>query len=133
MDSIFTKIIKGELPAFPIWESDLSIGILDINPINPGHTLLISKQQIDYIFDLPDEVYSHMWQSVKWLAPSIQKAMQCKRIGIAVEGFSVPHVHIHLVPVNLGNELNPERAISASPEQLAIVQNKIRQAIDNSI
>ena len=132
MNSIYTKIIRGELPAFRLWESDLSIAILDINPINPGHTLLIPKQQIDYIFDLPDELYNHMWQVVKWFAPLIQQAMDCERIGIAVEGFSVPHVHIHLVPVNSGNELNPERATSASSEELTIIQNKILQAIANS-
>ena len=73
-----------------------------------------------------------MWQVVKWIAPLIQQAMDCERIGIAVEGFSVPHVHIHLVPVNSGNELNPERAISASSEELTIVQNKICRAITNS-
>ena len=132
MDSVYTKIIQGKLPAFRLWESDFSIAILDINPINPGHTLLIPKQQIDYIFALPDELYNHMWQVVKWLAPLIQRAMECKRIGIAVEGLGVPHVHIHLVPVNSSNELNPERAKSASPEELTLVHNKISQAIEDS-
>ncbi|WP_019505591.1 HIT family protein [Pleurocapsa sp. PCC 7319] len=130
MDSVFTKIINGKSPAFRLWENDLFIAILDIHPINPGHTLLIPKQQIDDIFDLPDELYNSMWQTVKWLAPHIQQAMESKRIGIAVEGFSVPHVHIHLVPVNSNNELNPERSVSASPEQLSIVQNKICQVIN---
>ena len=133
MDSVFTKIINNQLPAFKLWENDFFIAILDINPINPGHTLLIPKQQTDYIFDLPDELYSSLWQVVQWISPLIQQAMECKRIGIAVEGFSVPHVHIHLVPVNSGNELNPERSVAASSEQLAIVQNKICQAIDNSL
>jgi histidine triad (HIT) family protein len=133
MDSIFTKIINGQLPSFQLWESDLFIAILVPDPINSGHTLLIPKQQIDYIFDLSDELYNSMWQVVKWLAPSIQKAMECKRIGIAVEGFGVPHVHVHLVPVNSGNELNPERAVSASHEQLITVQNKICQVIKDSV
>ncbi len=133
MESIFTKIINGKLPAFPLWENEDFIAILDIHPINPGHTLLIPKQQIDYIFDLPDELYNSMWQVAKWLAPFIQQAMQSKRIGIAVEGFGVPHVHVHLVPVNSGNELNPERATSASSEELTIVQNKICQAIKGSL
>lgn len=131
MDSVFSKIINDKLPAFRLWENDLFIAILDINPINPGHTLLIPKQQIDYIFDLSDELYNSIWQAAKWLAPMIQQAMECERIGIAVEGFSVPHVHIHLVPVNSGNELNPERAVSTSPEQLTIIQNKICQVIRN--
>ncbi|MDJ0747599.1 MAG: HIT family protein [Xenococcaceae cyanobacterium MO_167.B27] len=133
MESIFTKIINGKLPAFPLWENEDFIAILDIHPINPGHTLLIPKQQIDYIFDLPDELYNSMWQVAKWLAPFIQQAMQSKRIGIAVEGFGVPHVHIHLVPVNSGNELNPERATSASSEELTIVQDKISQAIKDGL
>ena len=130
MDSVFTKIINAELPAFRLWEDEHFIAILDIHPINPGHTLLIPKQQIDYIFDLPDELYDSMWRVVKWLAPMIRQAVGCERVGIAVEGFSVPHVHIHLVPVNSGNELNPNRAVSASPEQLTIIQNKICQAIN---
>lgn len=130
MDSVFTKIINGTLPAFRLWESNLAIAILDIQPINPGHTLLIPKQQIVDIFDLPDELYHSLWQTAKWLAPLIQQAMECQRVGIAVEGFSVPHVHIHLVPVNSINELNPERAVTASPEQLTIVQNKICQVIN---
>ncbi|MBE9047857.1 HIT family protein [Pleurocapsales cyanobacterium LEGE 10410] len=133
MDSIFTRIIQGELPAFRLWENKYFIAILVPDPINPGHTLLIPKQQIDYIFDLPEELYNSMWQAVKWLSPYIQQAMDSKRIGIAVEGFGVPHVHIHLVPVNSGNELNPERATPVTPEQLTIVQNKIRQVIENSL
>ena len=133
MESIFTKIINGKLPAFPLWENEYFIAILVPDPINPGHTLLIPKQQIDYIFDLPDELYNSMWQVAKWLAPFIQQAMQSKRIGIAVEGFGVPHVHVHLVPVNSGNELNPERATSASSEELTIVQNKICHAIKGSL
>ncbi|MDJ0531933.1 MAG: HIT family protein [Xenococcaceae cyanobacterium MO_207.B15] len=133
MESIFTKIINCKLPAFPLWENEYFIAILVPDPINPGHTLLIPKQQIDYIFDLPDELYNSMWQVAKWLAPFIQQAMQSKRIGIAVEGFGVPHVHVHLVPVNSGNELNPERATSASSEELTIVQNKICQAIKGSL
>lgn len=133
MDSIFTKIINGELPAFKLWDNEYFIAILVPDPINPGHTLLIPKHQIDYIFDLPDELDNSMWQVVKWLAPFIQQAMQSKRIGIAVEGFGVPHVHIHLVPVNSGNELNPERATPASHQQLTIIQNKICRAIENSL
>ncbi len=132
MDSVFTKIIKGESPpAFPIWEDEHFIAILVPEPINPGHTLLIPKEQIDYIFDLPEELYNSMWQMVKWLSLYIQQAMKSKRIGIAVEGFGVPHVHIHLVPVNSGNELNPERASLVTSDELTIVQNKIRKLIDN--
>jgi histidine triad (HIT) family protein len=106
------------------------IAILDIHPINPGHTLLIPKQQVDDIFNLPNELYNSLWQVAKWLAPLIQQAMDSKRVGISVEGFSVPHVHIHLVPVNSVNELNPERAVATSPEQLTIIQKKICQIIN---
>lgn len=129
MDSIFTKIIKGDSLGFRLWENKQFMAILVPDPINPGHTLLIPKQQIDSIFDLPDELYNSMWQTVKWLSPFIQRAMQSRRVGIAVEGFGVPHAHIHLVPVNSGNELNPERATKATPEELAVVQDKICQAI----
>ena len=131
--TVFTKIINGEAAAYKLWENENFIAILDINPINPGHTLLIPKQQIDYIFDLPDGLYDSMWRIVKWLSPHIQQATECKRIGIAVEGFSVPHVHIHLVPVNSGDELNPERAISATSEQLIDVQKRICRIIQSSL
>lgn len=133
MDSVFTKIIKGESSGFRLWENEQFIAILDIHPINPGHTLLIPKQQIDSIFDLPNELYLSLWQTVKWLSPCIQQAMNSERIGIAVEGFSVPHVYVHLVPVNSSNELNPERATKATVEQLTIVRAKICQAIDSSL
>ena len=131
--TLFTKIINGETAAYKLWENENFIAILDIHPINPGHTLLIPKQQIDYIFDLSDRLYDSMWQTAKWLSSHIQQATKCKRIGIAVEGFSIPHVHIHLVPVNSGNELNPERAISVTSEQLTDVQNQICKIIQSSL
>ena len=130
--TVFTRIINGETAAYKLWENENFIAILDIHPINLGHTLLIPKQQIDYIFDLSNELYDSMWRTVRWLSPYIQQATECKRIGIAVEGFSVPHVHVHLVPVNSGNELNPERAISATSEQLINIQNQICSIIQAS-
>ena len=125
MPTIFSSIIKGESPAYKLWENEEFLAFLDIMPINPGHTLVIPKLEVDYIFDLPQPLYTTMWQHVRWLAGPIKAAMECKRVGIAVEGFSVAHAHAHLIPVNGNRELSPERAVRATPEQLLEVQRKI--------
>lgn len=129
MASIFTRIIRGEAPAYRIWESDSFLAFLDINPVNPGHTLLVPKFEVEYLFDLPDALYGELWQRVRELAGPIQRAMQCRKIGLAVEGFGVAHVHVHLIPVNGLGELNPERAAAASSSELEAVQKRIVDAI----
>jgi histidine triad (HIT) family protein len=124
--SLFVKIIDGEIPCHKIYEDDKFFAFLDINPINAGHTLLIPKIQIDYIFDLEDKLYTELFLKAKELSKIIKKATGCKRVGLAVEGFMVPHVHIHLVPLNKGNELNPERAKSVKEEELKQMAEKIK-------
>lgn len=104
-ESIFTKIINGEIPGYTIYEDDKVIAILDVHPLNPGHTLVIPKVQIDHIWDLDDDTYSYVWEVTKKLARHIQSVLQSKRVGIAVEGFGVPHAHVHLIPINHGEEL----------------------------
>ncbi len=118
MASIFTKIIQRQSPGYIVWENKHFAALLDINPVNPGHTLVIPRQEVDSIFDLDEQSYSGLWNSVRYLQPYLQKATVARRIGIAVEGFGVPHVHIHMVPVNNGGELDPHRAKKASPEEL---------------
>jgi len=104
-DCIFCKIIRGEVPSFKVWEDENFLAFLSIEPINPGHTLVIPKKHIDYVFDLKEPLYSQMFKVAKKISKNLKKVMKAKRIGIAVEGFSVPHVHIHLVPINNENEL----------------------------
>jgi histidine triad (HIT) family protein len=115
---IFCKIVKGEIPCVKIWEDEKHLAFLDLNPINPGHTLVIPKKHTDYIFDLEDKEYNDLMLQSKIIAKRLKISLNSKRIGIAVEGFAIPHVHIHLVPLNNGSELNPERAKPANQEEL---------------
>ncbi len=100
METIFTKIIKGEIPCYKIAEDNRFFAFLDINPLAEGHTLVIPKKPIDYIFDLNDEDIADMMVFAKKVALAIKKIIPCQRIGVAVVGLEVPHAHIHLVPIN---------------------------------
>lgn len=114
--SIFTKIIEGEIPCHKVYEDDSIIAFLDIHPLKDGHTLIIPKQQVDHIWDLPDEIYDKMWAVSKEIAPKLQEIFRTKRVGVIVEGFGVPHAHIHLVPINSSDELKSLQDLSAEPD-----------------
>ena len=100
MASIFTKIISGELPAYKIHENDKFISFLDINPNSKGHTLCVPKQEVDKLFDLDDELYMDLMAYSRRIALALEKSVECKRIGLSVIGLEVPHVHVHLIPLN---------------------------------
>ena len=100
MSSIFSKIARGEIPSYKIAESDKFYAFLDINPLSVGHTLVIPKEETDYIFDLGEEDYSGLFLFANNVAKGIEKAIPCARIGVAVIGLEVPHAHIHLIPIN---------------------------------
>ena len=106
MASIFTKIIRGEIPSYKVAESDKYYAFLDIAPLQKGHTLVVPKQEEDYIFDLSDEELAGMMVFAKKVAKALQKSVPCQRIGVAVLGLDVPHAHIHPVPLQQGNDLN---------------------------
>jgi histidine triad (HIT) family protein len=106
MASIFTKIAIGEIPCYKVAEDDNFLAFLDINPIAKGHTLVIPKKEIDYIFDLEDNLLANMNIFAKRVALAIDKSVDCKRVGIAVVGLEVPHAHIHLIPLNHIGDLN---------------------------
>ncbi len=127
---MFCKITRGEIPSNKVFENEEFIAFLDINPINPGHTLVVPKKHADYLFDLDDDEYSRIFKTAKFLAPKIQSAMNSKRIGVIVEGFLIPHVHIHLIPLHHGGELNMARAKSATPEELNEVAEKIKKMVN---
>lgn len=112
------------MEAFKVWENRDFTLLLDIKPINPGHVILITKTHTDDIFFLSEPLYSRMFQTSKRIARVLRKLTSAKRIGLAVEGFGVPHVHIHLVPVNKGGELNPSQAKRASERKLRRMQNE---------
>ncbi len=116
MASIFTKIIKGEIPSYKIAEDEHYYAFLDINPLQKGHTLVVPKQETDYIFDLSDEQLAGLIVFAKKVAEAIEKSIPCQRVGIAVLGLDVPHAHVHLVPLNGGDDLNfcnPKKQFSA--------------------
>lgn len=100
MSSVFSKIVKGEIPSYQIAENSEYYAFLDINPLAKGHTLVIPKKQTDYIFDMPDDALAGMIVFAKEVALAIDEVMDCKRVGVAVIGLEVPHAHIHLVPIN---------------------------------
>jgi len=100
MSSIFTKIINGEIPSYKVAENDEFFAFLDINPLVEGHVLVIPKKEIDYIFDIDNELYARFFVFAKELAKAIEKIISCERIGISVVGLEVPHAHIHLIPIN---------------------------------
>ena len=127
MASIFTKIINGEIPCHKIAEDENYFAFLDISPLGLGHTLVVPKQEVDYIFDLEDDVLSGLHLFAKRVAKAIEKTVVCKRIGIAVIGIEVPHAHIHLVPINNLGDLNfANPKLEVSSEELATNAEKIR-------
>ena len=132
--TIFTKIINGEIPSFKVAESDYCYAFLDITPLVKGHTLVIPKlpePEADYIFDLEDELLASLMLFAKKVAAGIKKATGCKRVGVAVLGMEVNHVHIHLVPMNSERDMlftNPKLSLPA--DEMAQIANSIAQAID---
>ncbi|MCB0396022.1 MAG: HIT family protein [Flavobacteriales bacterium] len=120
MPSIFSKIIAREIPSFRVAENEEFIAFLDIQPLAPGHTLVVPKMEVDYIFDLPHEVYERYWIFARKVASAIESVETCKRIGIAVIGLEVPHAHIHLVPINYVGDINfskPKMEIPSEEQQ----------------
>lgn len=106
MATIFTKIVNGEIPCYKIAEDDRFFAFLDINPMTKGHTLVVPKTEKDYIFDLDEATYSALMLFAKKVAHAIEKAIPCKRIGVAVIGLEVPHAHVHLIPINQESDMN---------------------------
>jgi histidine triad (HIT) family protein len=128
-DCIFCKIAKGEIDSAKVYEDEKFFAFLDVRPLNPGHTLLVPKKHADYIFELDESLYSELFKTAKKLAKPIRNAVKSKRIGVAIEGFGVPHAHIHLIPINNVNEIDPHRAKAATPEELNEVAEKIRNSL----
>jgi histidine triad (HIT) family protein len=130
MPSIFTRIINREIPGYIVAEDERYIAFLDINPLVLGHTLVVPKKEIDFIFDLDDDTLAGLNVFAKKVAHAIKKAVPCKRIGVAVIGLEVPHTHVHLVPMNTMGDLNFTRAkLSPSKEDLVAVAKKINDAL----
>ena len=128
MASIFTKIINGEIPCYKIAETEHCIAFLDVNPLVKGHTLVIPKKEIDYYFDLSDNVLLEVNTLAKQVAKAIEKVIPCKRIGVAVIGLEVPHAHMHLVPLNTIGDINFKSArVNLTPEEFTKIAESIRE------
>ena len=106
MASIFSRIAAGEIPSYKVAEDDRFFAFLDINPVHPGHVLVIPRKEVDYIFDLTEEEYAALWNFAHRVAGAIKRAIPCKKVGITVIGLDVPHTHIHLVPMDKGDDMN---------------------------
>jgi histidine triad (HIT) family protein len=127
MATIFSKIIAGEIPSYKVAEDDRFYAFLDINPLTKGHTLVVPKREVDYIFDLSDEELAAMQVFAKHVALAIQKAFPCKKVGQAVIGLEVPHAHIHLIPMQKESDMlfsNPK--LSLTPEEFRAVAEAIQ-------
>lgn len=106
MPSIFSKIISGEIPCFKIAENEHCFAFLDVNPLAEGHALVVPKKEVDYIFDMDDDLYNELMHFSKRVATALRKSVNCKRIGVAVIGLEVPHAHVHLIPMNNVSDMN---------------------------
>lgn len=126
MSSIFTKIIKGEIPCYKIAEDDNFIAFLDVNPNAKGHTLCVPKQEIDKIFDIEDDLYLGLMQFSKKIAIALEKTVSCKRIGMAVIGLEVPHAHVHLIPLNEMDEMRFQNKVAMTKEEFETLAKNIQ-------
>lgn len=128
MASIFSKIVNGEIPAYKIAEDDYFLAFLDISPLAKGHTLVIPKKEVDYIFDLDDTLYPGIFAFAKKVAKAIKVSVKCERIGVAVIGLEVPHAHIHLVPINHVGDINfSAPRVQLSKDDFQEVADKIKK------
>lgn len=127
MPSIFTRIVNGEIPCHKIAETDEFLAFLDVFPCAVGHTLVIPKQEVDYIFDLDDALYLGLMQFSKQVARAVEAAISCQRIGMAVIGLEVPHAHVHLIPMNSMADMNFNHKLKMSQEELAEIAGRIRE------
>ncbi len=129
MSTIFSKIIKGEIPCFKVAENDKFLAFLYINPIAIGHVLVIPKVEVDYIFDIDDEILAQFMVFSKGVANKLKTAFPCEKVGVTVIGLEVPHAHIHLVPMNKMNDMNfCNPKLNLSMEELAVIADKIKNA-----
>jgi histidine triad (HIT) family protein len=130
MPSIFSKIIGGEIPCYKISEDENYFAFLDINPLAKGHTLVVPKKEIDYLFELDDQLLAGMMIFAKRIARAIDKSIPCKRVGVAVVGLEVPHAHIHLIPINnLGDTDFSKPKLKLTPDEFKVIAEKIKAAL----
>lgn len=129
MSTLFTRIIRGEIPAHKLLEDDRYLAFLDIRPVRPGHTLVVPKIEHDYIFTLDDATLAGLLPFAKRIVPALERVTGCKRVGVMVAGLEVPHTHVHLIPMNALTELNFALAQDVGDAALAAMAEKIRAVL----
>ena len=130
MHSIFSKIVRNEIPSYKVYENENFLAFLDINPLKKGHTLVIPKIEVDYIFDLKSKEYQELWNFAKLVAKGMKRVIKCERISIVVMGLEVPHAHIHLIPLDSMQDIDfSQPKLNLSSDQM----NKIASLINNAI
>lgn len=129
MSSIFTKIVNGEIPAYKIAEDDRYLAFLDVNPNAKGHTLCIPKQEINKIFDMEEDHYLGLMQFARKVAKAIEKTVPCKRIGVAVVGLEVPHVHVHLIPLHDMDDMRFQRKVTLTKDEFEALVQQIQEQL----
>ena len=127
--SVFTKIINGEIPCYKVAEDDEFIAFFDINPNAKGHTLCVPKQEISYIFDMDDDHYLRLMTFSKRVAKALEKVVPCERIGVAVVGLEVPHVHVHLIPISEMKEMTFQHKVKLTDEEFRELSEKVHKAL----
>ena len=130
MASIFSRIVAGEIPCYKVFETDRCLAFLDINPVVRGHVLCIPKQEVDYIFDLDDDLFCELHLFAKRVAKGLKKVCPCIKVGEAVVGIDVPHTHIHLMPLNKPGDLNFAHHVEMSADELRELAARIGAAIE---
>lgn len=118
MSSIFTKIIQGEISAYKIYEDEYVLAFLDSNPMQPGHTLVVPKQEIDYLFDLDEILFDKVMHRVRYVAQILKAKLNCKKVCVIVEGYAVSHAHVHLIPTNSSNDFDKNLVHKATEKEL---------------
>ena len=130
MSSIFSKIVRNEIPSYKVYENENFLAFLDINPLKKGHTLVIPKIEVDYIFDLKSKEYQELWNFAKLVAKGMKRVIKCERISIVVMGLEVPHAHIHLIPLDSMQDIDfSQPKLNLSTDQM----NKIASLINSAI
>ena len=126
MSSIFTKIVNGEIPCYKIAEDERFLAFLDVNPNAKGHTLCIPKQEINKIFDMEEDLYLGLLQFSRKIAVALEKAVPCKRVGMAVVGLEVPHAHVHLIPLNEMDEMRFQNKVALTKEEFEAIVKAVQ-------
>jgi histidine triad (HIT) family protein len=129
MPTIFSRIVEGEIPAHKVLEDDQHLAFLDIQPLADGHTLVVPKKEVDYLFDLDPDAHTALWAFVQKVARGLKRATGCERVTVAVMGWEVPHAHVHLVPTNRLEDFPIPPRLERTPDELAATAQRVRAAL----